>query len=102
MKQRADDEERVEQEKESDEFSKAVRKKEIEELDAKLRSDREKLKALRAENVEKNKSIGTKRKLTAQVKKERGNELTQRPEISEEPAIKRVRKVNVKTEKNAT
>jgi hypothetical protein len=79
-----------------------LKERKIEELDAKLRSDREKLKALRAENVEKNKGIGTKRKLTAQVKKERGNELTQRPEISEEPAIKRRRKVTVKIEKDSS
>jgi hypothetical protein len=72
---------------------------EIKELDEKLRADREKLKTLRAQNTGKTKIGILKRKTRENVKKERVNELSQRPEIKE-PAEKK-RHVHVKVENDS-
>ena len=54
-----------------------MRKKQIKNLNSKLKHDREELKALRLENVEKNKLVSNKREELKQISSERGNELTQ-------------------------
>jgi hypothetical protein len=99
MRVREAEEKQADKEKEEDGIDKEQRQKEIKELDEKLRGDREKLKALRAQNTEKTKEGILKRKTRENVKKERGNELTQRPEI-QEPAEKK-RRIRVKIENDS-
>ena len=77
MNQRINEEKQAEEVKGSADEEKLDRKKEIEVAQAKLKNDREKLKALRQENLEKNKLVRTKRERQKQFFTERGNDLTQ-------------------------
>lgn len=68
MKERIEEGENIETEREFQEISKAERQMKIQQLNEKLRQDREALKELKYENIEKNKSYSAKRKITLQKK----------------------------------
>lgn len=79
MKKRQDEEQKRIEEKEEAEIYKVQRQKEIQELDLKTRADRERLKTLKIENSEINKSNILKRKINGESLKLKGNDLVQRP-----------------------
>jgi hypothetical protein len=72
-------------------ITKIERQKEIQNLEEKLRVNREKLKSAKAANVKENKIKSLKRKIETEVKKQKGNELTQGI-----PAVRRGRQKVIK------
>ena len=100
MKQRKNEEKQAEEVKENADEEKLERKREIEAAEARLKHDREELKTLRQENVQKNKLVRTKRERQKQISSERGNELTQGlADIIEDLPLVKKRRTKVKAER---